>query len=361
MKSGFFGLWIAAGCALVLGSAGASQPGNDALSTPAVLTAKSDRAVLQAITRAGQRMVAVGERGLVLLSDDNGQSWRQASVPVGCTLTAVQFVDAANGWAVGHAGVILHSSDGGERWTVQLDGRQAAQLELTAASAEATDVAAQQRISAARRLVEDGADKPFLALAFADANHGTAVGAFGLAFHTDDGGATWASWMGRLPNPQGLHLYAVAQAGQQIYLVGEQGLVLRSGDGGERFDALASPYEGSYFSAALLPAGGLVIAGLRGKVFFSDDQGQSFRPVTGSAAVSVNAITMTGDRLMFVDQAGGVFQSDVTKLHLTPLQTPPGHPLTDVAQAPDGSLTGVGFTGVTRFSPAVAAAQSIAE
>ena len=91
-----------------------------------------------AITRAGARLVAVGERGSILLSDDSGVSWRQAKVPVSVTLTAVQFPNAKAGWAVGHLGVVLHSADGGETWAKQLDGREAASLVLEAAKKNAT-------------------------------------------------------------------------------------------------------------------------------------------------------------------------------------------------------------------------------
>ncbi|HJV93238.1 MAG TPA: glycosyl hydrolase, partial [Azonexus sp.] len=64
--------------------------------------------------RAGQRIVAVGDYGIVLLSDDQGKTFRQAaSVPISSTLTAVSFADARNGWAVGHWGAILRTSDGG--------------------------------------------------------------------------------------------------------------------------------------------------------------------------------------------------------------------------------------------------------
>ena len=80
------------------------------LERSALPSAKAERAVLLGLARAGQRLVAVGERGIVLLSDDNGQRWRQAQVPVSVSLTAVQFVDDRRGWAVGHLGVVLHSS-----------------------------------------------------------------------------------------------------------------------------------------------------------------------------------------------------------------------------------------------------------
>jgi photosystem II stability/assembly factor-like uncharacterized protein len=48
------------------------------LQQPAIPTAKAKRAVLLGLTRAGERLVAVGERGIVLLSDDAGVNWRQA-------------------------------------------------------------------------------------------------------------------------------------------------------------------------------------------------------------------------------------------------------------------------------------------
>jgi photosystem II stability/assembly factor-like uncharacterized protein len=83
-------------------------------------TDHASHAMLLASARAGARIVAVGDHGVVLLSDDNGKTFRQArTVPVDAALTGVSFVDARQGWAVGHWGVILHSEDGGETWTVQ--------------------------------------------------------------------------------------------------------------------------------------------------------------------------------------------------------------------------------------------------
>ena len=90
---------------------------NDLLLLPAVKSPRATGSVLLDVTRAGQRLVAVGERGHVLYSDDNGQNWQQGAVPVSVTLTAVHFPGAQKGWAVGHDGVVLHSQDGGENWS----------------------------------------------------------------------------------------------------------------------------------------------------------------------------------------------------------------------------------------------------
>lgn len=86
------------------------------------------RVAVQAMARAGDRLVAVGERGVVLLSDDEGRHWRQASVPVSVTLTSLAFVDDKIGWAVGHGGVVLHSIDAGATWSKQIDGAGLAKI-----------------------------------------------------------------------------------------------------------------------------------------------------------------------------------------------------------------------------------------
>lgn len=341
MKKMLSGLLLAACCAVPPAWAGAV----DVLAQPAVLGPQALQAVLQDVTRAGDRLVAVGERGVVLLSDDNGRHWRQAPSPVSVSLTAVQFVDARHGWAVGHAGAVLHSDDGGEHWSLQLDGKRAAALELQAA--EAAGEAG--RIAAAQRLVADGADKPFLALSFSDAKHGLVAGAYGLALATEDGGRSWHSWMDRLPNLRGLHLYALARQGDGLYVAGEQGLLLRSRDAGSHFEALQGPYEGSYFAAAVLPDGRLLVGGLRGKLFESADQGASFQALVNPIPASLNGIRVAGHQLLLANQAGMLLRSGLQGFAAQPLPVSDGLPLTAATEAADGTLVAVGMAGARRL------------
>ena len=93
------------------------------LDTPAQKSPLAARGMLTGLTRAGKRLVAVGQRGHVLLSDDAGKTWQQADVPVSADLVAVCFPNAETGWAVGHDGVVLKSIDAGRSWGRQLDGR----------------------------------------------------------------------------------------------------------------------------------------------------------------------------------------------------------------------------------------------
>jgi photosystem II stability/assembly factor-like uncharacterized protein len=332
------------------------------LSTPAMRVPAAQKGVLIDLARAGTRLVAVGERGLVLLSDDNGQSWRQASVPVSVSLTAVQFVDAQTGWAVGHAGVVLATRDGGEHWTLQLDGVRAAQLELNAAKVDQATAAnpddALARIQTAERVVAEGADKPFLALEFVDAQYGLIVGAYGLALRTTDGGATWQSLMGHIDNPNGMHLYAISRQGPRWFLAGEQGFLARSDDDAASFSQLQSPYEGSFFTLQSRADGALLLGGLRGNAFISSDGGDSFQQLSVPMPISFNdAIRLADGEVLLVNQSGAMYRNgEQTGEALLPLGEPLGKPVSSLIEAADGSLVVAGFTGLQRIAQPSSAA-----
>jgi len=282
-----------------------AAPVGAALERPAVQSPAAAHAVLQAAAQAGEWLVAVGERGIVLRSNDQGKTWLQVNVPVSVGLTAVRFTDAKQGWIVGHGGVVLSSADGGKTWSKQFDGLQAAQAMLQGAKASG-DAKAQAE---AERLVADGADKPFLDLHFFDAQHGLIVGAYNLAFETHDAGKTWQSISGRLDNPRSLHLYSVRARGSEVVIVGEQGLVLRSTDGAKSFQRLTTPYKGSFFTAELPGATDIVVAGLRGNVWKSADAGVSWAQVASPmpASITASAVDAQG-RLWLATQAGLVWQ-----------------------------------------------------
>lgn len=313
------------------------------LERPAMHSAKAERSVMLGLARAGQRLVAVGERGIILLSDDDGVHWRQAEVPVSVNLTAVQFVDARQGWAVGHLGVVLHSADGGETWRKQLDGIQAAKLVLQAAEASGDAAAIEQ----AQAMVTDGPDKPFLDLYFQDARVGYLVGAYNLILRTADGGQSWQSWMQHLDNPQALNLYAIRVWRGDLYIAGERGLLLRSSDGGEHFAALPSPYEGSFFGL-LAARDGLLAYGLRGNAWWSEDGGTSWQALaTGVESALAGALELADGRLLLAGQGGELLAAEPggARAQSMPLRLAPG--LASIVQAADGSLSSAGLSGVT--------------
>ena len=330
---------LAALCAAWL-QAAVAAPIGAALDRPAVRTEQAARAVLQSAAQAGPRLVAVGERGIVVLSDDGGKNWRQVQVPVSVGLTAVRFVDAQHGWIVGHGGLVLSSADGGQSWTRQLDGRQAAELLLQDAKVDSDPKA----LPNAQRLVADGPDKPFLDAHFFDAQHGLVVGAFNLAFSTADGGKSWQPMSRRLDNPRGLHLYGVRARGDEVVIAGEQGLVLRSTDRGQSFQRLTLPYKGSFFTVELPGAGEIVLGGLRGNAWKSSDGGASWTQLEVPVPVSFTASALDAQgRLWLGNQAGTVFSYDGTALVPTAAKLPP---LTGLLPLPGAQAVALSISGV---------------
>lgn len=321
----------------------AGDRARDALQRPALQAVSPQGAVMIGAAQAGARIVAVGERGLVILSDDDGATWRQARTPVSVTLTAVRFADAQHGFAVGHGGVVLTSNDGGESWHLQLEGRRAAQLALEAAEAAGDDAL----ITSARMLVEEGPDKPFLDLLVRTRDEVWVVGAYGLAFRTTDGGQRWTSLMGGLDNPEGLHLNVVRERGERIVIAGERGVVLYSTDGGQRFARLDTPYDGSFFTAELPAEGLIVLAGLRGHLVHSADDGVRWQMTQSPVGASFTASAALADeRVLLADQAGQVLAWSAAGA-LAPIAQGTLPALNGLARGKDDTLLLLSDLGVT--------------
>lgn len=286
----------------------------DTLASPAIQSEKALQGLFTGLASAGDRLVAVGQRGHIFYSDDAGIHWRQAQVPVSSDLVAVQFPNPSQGWVVGHDGIVLHSNDSGETWTRQFDGRELGSVVLQhyqqQAAQNPNDEANALLLGEAQRLVEEGADKPFLDLWFANEQTGYIVGAFNLIFRTDDGGRTWLPLMEDTDNPGALNLYGIRAIGSDLFIVGEQGLVLKLDPVTQRFISMPTPYSGSYFGVTGKP-GSVLVYGLRGNVYRSVDHGASWSKVEiDGVSSSITAGTVTADgRIILVSQAGHVLVS----------------------------------------------------
>lgn len=217
-------------------------------------------------------IVAVGERGHILVSRDRGGSWTQAKVPTRALLTGVYMHDGQLGWAVGHDEVVLRTRDGGQTW---------------------------ERVHHA-----PDNERPLLDVWFADAQRGFAVGAYGSLLATTDGGDTWEPRFVYEQDDFHLNDIAVAPDGG-LYLAAEAGHLYRSDDGGETWLRLPSPYEGSFFGVLPLAEGPVLAFGLRGNLFASTDRGQTWTPIeTGSEATLLSAVPLGGGRFVVAGMEG---------------------------------------------------------
>jgi len=345
----FIGVLIA-GClvfpAVVFGAAVV-----DPLNRPSIKAKAPARAVLLDVALAGSRLVAVGERGVIIYSDDSGESWKQADVPTSITLTAVCFPGPRNGWAVGHSGVVLHSTDAGQTWMRQMDGVAAAKIIFDTAKANADskgpqDEKAQQQLSSAQLFLDDGPDKPFLDLYFKNDQEGFIIGAFGLIFRTQDGGKTWQPWLDHTENDGGLNLYSIRAAGNTYYITGEQGLFLMSMDDGNSFKKVATPYIGTFFDEVTATTGEILLVGLLGHAYWSADEGVTFNKSEVPNEVSFSsAIRLEDGTMMFSNQAGVIMASSDNGRTIKVLDVPRLAPISSILQINKDTLMTVGYGG----------------
>lgn len=232
------------------------------------------------VTRIDQRLVAVGERGHVIYSDDQGHSWKQSSeVPTRATLTTIVAVDQRL-FAAGHDTVILTSGDRGETWT--------------------------------RQYSDPERQQPIMDLWFADVDAGIAVGAYGLLLTTADGGQTWDD--SAVNDEDDAHLNNIVELPDgSLLIAGEAGFSYRSADAGETWQALDIPYEGSLFGADIAGDGCVLLYGLRGHILRSCDQGLSWEELSMASEETLaggtgyaNGVLMVGNTGTILDyQKGG--------------------------------------------------------
>lgn len=298
-------LWLALAGGLAQAAGAPAEP----VVAPAMRVPQAARAGLLAVAWAGSRLVAVGERGVVRLSDDGGRTWRQArEVPLDVTLTGVSFADARHGWAVGHWGTVLATQDGGETWQPQ------------------------------RRDVS--VDRPLFAVHFFDAKQGVAVGLWSLVIVTRDGGASWQPVA--LAPPEGakkadLNLLGLfADERGRLYAAAERGMVLRSDDRGASWAYASTGYKGSFWTGIALPGGVLLAGGLRGSLYRSADEGRSWARVDTGSTASITAMAVRDGQVVAVGLDGLVLRSADGGSRFTGEVRADRAALTGVALAPGG-------------------------
>ena len=236
----------------------------------------------------GARGWIVGSLGLVLATEDGGESWRRQVTDTRETLFSVSFTDEATGWISGTSGTILHTSDAGAHWRAQ----------------------------------EAGTDAQLFAIAFANPRDGVAVGSFGALVRTSDGGRSWepvkvawASLLGRRIERAGYvepHLYDVcfsdaARGGG--WIVGEFGLILRTEDGGRGWSVQRSRTSGALSQVFFSGSRRGWVAGQDGLLLHTRDAGETWRHLATGVGESLFAVAARRDGALAVGQKGTILLS----------------------------------------------------
>ncbi len=130
--------WIAvAGVLLSTGALLADELHDFSPSSGEPVTPEQDDAALHDVQFVtSQTGWAVGDRGVVWKTSDGGRTWRLQPTPVDCSLRSVCFVNERLGWVVGGGvtsqtqseyGVVLKTDNSGQTWT-ELSGRSVPML-----------------------------------------------------------------------------------------------------------------------------------------------------------------------------------------------------------------------------------------
>lgn len=336
-----------------VGSSGSKDGFKSDLETPAIMSPLAQKSLLNGIAAAGKRVVAVGQRGHIIYSDDGGKTWTQVKDPTCIDLTAVYFPTPQKGWAVGQDGLVLFSSDGGTTWVKQLDGSGVCEImkkyyEDRASSCSVDAKAAEKLKSDVEFIVDQGPVFPFLDVWFENESNGFVVGAFNLIFHTTDGGKNWVPWFDRTENPDGLHLYSIRPAGSDLFISGEQGLVLKLDRKAGRFVKLDTGYNGTFFGI-LGKSDSVVAFGLRGNIYRSADGGAKWQHVASGENEGVLGGTIMGDgRIVLVTQTGKVLVSKDNGASFSEIkrETGNGIPACSVTALGNDMLVIAGWMGV---------------
>lgn len=291
--------------ALGLGNLPAWGGFEDPLAVAALPNVAASRSPLVGVAAVGNRVVAVGQRGVVVVSEDGGKNWKQAQVPVRTDLLAVHFPTARDGWAVGHGGAVIHTSDGGLTWTKQLDGHDVSRL-IIEYYGKSDVVDGAQFVEREKSLAEFGGTQPLMGVHFEDAKRGYVVGTFNRILRTEDGGKTWTPLGHRVENPDELHFYGISAGKSGLFFVGEQGMVWMHDKAQDRFVARPTGYEGTLFGVVVGDRS-LIAHGMRGSVYRSGDLGASWQRVDISGHAGVSGGLQLGDgRIVLTTLAGGL-------------------------------------------------------
>ena len=260
---------------------------------PAIIAPKAkDSLLLDIVKVSDERFVAVGQRGHILVSNNQGNSWQQVAVPVSVNLTAIDFLDQNHGVAVGFDQTILLTEDGGDTWSKS-----------------------HQEIS--------NFQPALFSVLYASEDNITAVGSYGLYLESKDGGKTWGNReVTSLSDVYDgfSHFYDLERLNDNTwYIAGEKfiaeakedgdesskGMIAVTKDAGKTWEKVNSPYEGSFFGITVKNSD-IYVYGLRGNLFHSINEGDTWQRIGLNNEAGLHDMIVLEDGKLVLVGTGGV-------------------------------------------------------
>jgi len=263
-------------CADVLTCAGTTPSGplmrtNDGGATFVAVSPSSSK-LLAAAFAVGRRVVAAGENGVTVLSDDAGVAWAPLGERLSQTFRRIRAASPSLIFAAGANGGLARSADGGRSWSPL-------------------------GVSTSEDVID---------VSFADRDVGYAIDAAGAVLRTDNGGVSWQILdPGFVATPQAV----LALGRDTVLLVGGRG-ILRSTDGGQSFSRVRNRIVARARLFNVDRAGSRVFAYGSKNIVASSDRGRRWRKVLRPRKALLASLDFVGARTGFVlGQDGQVFKT----------------------------------------------------
>lgn len=217
--------------------------------------------------------IAVGERGVILRSQDQGKSWQQMPSPVDITLASVVFDGQQRVWAVGQAATILRSDDSGKSWQL--------------IRYKPSDLRYYLKVTAHENIVY-------------------VTGSDGELWTSKDEGQNWE--MTQLENGDAMpHLFSLAFNGGGAVLSAEHGSVFFRAQADLPWQVLPVPYNGSFFGVISL-ANHFLLFGMSGRAFLVTADSKNWQALeTGTTQFLLDAVEVPSkNQAIMVGRGGAV-------------------------------------------------------
>ncbi len=270
------------------------------------------------------RAVVVGDKGVVMITDNEGRTWARRQLKKGVKyydLYSVAFTaDESSGWAVGDNGVIFRTDDRGATWSEQKTpaGAIGALMKVAVVDAQKACAGGEHGVivctsdGGANWNMQNIGDIGFFDLSFTDADNGWAVGEFETILHTGDGGRSWKIQAGGDRMKTTDPYFAIAFGpGHDGLVVGLTGSALETSDGGNTWKpAKLSNEHSSYYAVATVPtrAGAFYVAGENGAAALL--AGGQLSQIQSGTSNAIAAVAFSERFAMAVGLSGTLLGSD---------------------------------------------------
>jgi photosystem II stability/assembly factor-like uncharacterized protein len=261
--------------------------------------------------------MAVGERGLVMYTDDGGASWNTRSGSVTFEdLIQIVFTDENTAHVIGHR-IILRTIDAGQTWTSSDTPHSNRSFDFANPD---TGLVVSADVVGDRALIArttDGGDNYSIVfdeefdwiyekindIAFSDDVTAVAVGTKGTILRSNDAGATWT----RQDIGDEVHFYNVAFAdadnGLAVGQEGRDGIIYRTTDGGETWYRVNVRLNTLHLGVCYSSQSNAYVVGTDGVIVRSTDGGVTWEHQDSGTSTTLRSV-------FFIDALYGIIVGD---------------------------------------------------